>query len=160
MNMVTFAWTTSRQFAGQEVSASFASKDTTTVLRGLHAKHPRTWCSLDGHRSVNPTGTGTNSGSLQRSRMHYVALVTGADSDKILLRAASHSPNPSVIEALCEAGATVHFVDENYKTALHRAASFNNNPEIISTLASLGADVDARDWEGRTPLHDAAQFYF
>ena len=82
----------------------------------------------------------------------------GADSDKILLRAASHSPNPSVIEALCEAGATVHFVDENYKTALHQAASFNSNPEIISTLASLGADVDARDWEGRTPLHDAAQF--
>ena len=82
----------------------------------------------------------------------------GADSDEILLQAASHNPNPSVIEALCEAGANVRFVDENYKTALHQAASFNNNPAIVSTLASLGADVDARDWEGRSPLHDAAQF--
>ena len=82
----------------------------------------------------------------------------GADSNEILLRAASHNPNPSVIEALCEASANVRFVDENYKTALHQAASFNNNPAIISTLVNHGAAVDAKDWEGRTPLHDAAQF--
>ncbi len=45
-----------------------------------------------------------------------------AECDELQLQAASHSPNPSVIEAVCKAGANVQSVDQNEKTAQHQAA--------------------------------------
>ena len=87
-----------------------------------------------------------------------VALETQDEENSTPLhRAATHTENPAVVEALLKAGSHPMRQDRDGRTPLHRAAGYNDNPGIIQALLDFGADAKAEDKSGNSPLHYAAR---
>ena len=70
-----------------------------------------------------------------------IDLETRNDSGRTALhRAASHTKNPVVIEALVKAGADLEALDKNSHSPLAVAVVHNENPRVIATLIRAGAN--------------------
>ena len=69
-----------------------------------------------------------------------------------LFMAAAYNEQPSVAQALIEAGSDVNASLEGGVTALMMAAAVNPNPEVVEILLAAGADVNARTVSGASPL--------
>ena len=139
--------------------------DTIASLRGPNGEGVIRNKTYD-YRSPEPESLGECN---EYERYEYWQIATQDDAElfvsddycneEILLVAASCSPEPAVMEILCNAKKNdVNHVGEGDRSALHLAVLFNHNPAIVNTLVRCGADVNAVDDDGRTPLHDAAEF--
>ncbi len=91
-------------------------------------------------------------------------LETGVDLDMRdqgnaapLHRAAAHTENSAVVNALLKAGSHPMRQDRDGRTPLHLAAKYNDTPGIVQVLLDVGADAKAQDKSGNTPLHYAAR---
>jgi len=70
--------------------------------------------------------------------------------------AARYCTDPTVLDALIDAGAVVDAIDRSGDTPLHWAAAENPNVAVIERLIAAGANVNARDRFGWLPIHTAA----
>ena len=70
-----------------------------------------------------------------------VDLTTRDDSGRTALhRAATHTKNPAVIEALIKSGADLEALDDSGRSPLVLAVVHNENPRVIETLLNAGAN--------------------
>ena len=97
-----------------------------------------------------------------RLLMEEVAEVLGGvelrGGEPALFMAAAYNEQPSVAQALIDAGSDVNASLEGGVTALMMAAAVNSNPEVVEILLAAGADVNARTVSGETPLLVAAGY--
>ena len=66
------------------------------------------------------------------------------------MTAALINDNPTVIEALLDAGANINDRDADGSTALIYAAKYNDNPLVIHALLDANPDITIKDNDGKT----------